>query len=100
LDFVVKNKNAIKVSKALTSETRWQILYILRNEYIDVSRLAERLGQTEANISAQIKIMDEAGLIETHYEPGVHGVRKVCYTKIDRIILQIHDGQEDEDLNG
>lgn len=88
-DLIVKDTDVSKVTKAISSKTRWQILKLLKKEALDVSRIAERLGQTEANISAQVKIMEQAGLIETHYEPGVHGVRKVCRPAVDRIILTI-----------
>ncbi len=88
-DLIVKEENVSKVTKALSSKTRWEILKLLKAEALDVSRIAERLGQTEANISAQIKIIENAGLIETHYEPGVHGVRKVCKPAVERIILII-----------
>ena len=88
-DLIVKNEDVAKVAKALSSETRWKILKLLKVEALDVSRIAEKIGQTEANISAQIKIMENANLIETNYEPGVHGVKKVCRPAIDRIILTI-----------
>ena len=88
-DLIVKDEDVSTVAKALSSGTRWKILKLLKVEELDVSRIAEKIGQTEANISAQIKIMENANLIETHYEPGVHGVRKVCRPAIDRIILTI-----------
>ncbi|MFX1518434.1 MAG: ArsR/SmtB family transcription factor [Promethearchaeota archaeon] len=95
-DLIVKDEDVSKVTKALSSETRWQILKLLKNEALSVSQLAERIynirtsrPQTEANISAQIKLMEGAGLIKTHYEPGEHGVKKVCRPAVDRIILVI-----------
>jgi len=62
----------VKIAKALASETRWAILKILQKEQKDVSGIAKELKQTEANISAQIKILEDAGLIKSHYEPGDH----------------------------
>ncbi len=88
-DLIVKDEDVSKVAKALSSGTRWKILKLLKVEALDVSRISEKLGQTEANISAQVKIMENAGLIQTHYEPGVHGVRKVCRPAVERIILVI-----------
>jgi predicted transcriptional regulator len=88
-DLIVNDENVSKVTKALSSKTRWQILKLLKNKALSVSQIAEKLEQTEANISAQIKIMEDAMLIETHYEPGEHGVKKVCRPAIDRIILTI-----------
>ena len=46
------------VAKALSSKTRVQILRMTSEKDIDVSRIAGILNQTEANISAQIKILE------------------------------------------
>ena len=84
-----KREDIAKVSKALGSSTRWEILRLLKKESQDVSRIAVTLNQTEANIRAQIKILERSGLIKSHYEPGEHGVRKVCELSVDRIIVEI-----------
>ena len=76
-----------RVAKALSSETRRKIISLLRDKHMDVSRIAEALKQTEANISAQVKILEQAGLIKSHYEPGDHGVRKVCEPAVKQVII-------------
>lgn len=78
-----------KVAKALSSKTRIKILKMTSERDIDVSRIAGLLNQTEANISAQIKILEEAGLLVSRYEPGMHGVRKICSTKVKTVIFNI-----------
>lgn len=85
-----ENEDVNRVFKALASETRWKIVKLLSNgnEKRDVSQIAEVLKQTEANISAQIKILQKVGLIVSHYEPGEHGVRKICYLAIDKLIIK------------
>lgn len=90
-ELIIKDKTIIKVAKALASETRWTILRLLCKQKLDVSRIAKELKQTEANVSAQIKILEKAGLIKSHYEPGDHGVRKVCEPAIKRIIIEVLD---------
>jgi len=81
--------DVIKVAKALSSLTRIKILQMTSKEDIDVSRIAARLNQTEANISAQIKILEAANLLVSRYEPGMHGVRKICSTHVDTVIIKI-----------
>ena len=81
--------NVQKIGKALSSKTRWAILRLVSVKEMDVSRIAENLGQTEANISAQIKILEKAGLINSHYEPGEHGVRKICKPACKKLTIQI-----------
>ncbi|MGQ4915077.1 MAG: ArsR/SmtB family transcription factor [Candidatus Asgardarchaeia archaeon] len=90
-ELIIKDKTIIKVAKALASETRWTILRLLCKQKLDVSRIAKELKQTEANVSAQIKILEKAGLIKSHYEPGDHGVRKVCEPAVKRIIIEVLD---------
>ncbi|MCD6381211.1 MAG: ArsR family transcriptional regulator [Candidatus Odinarchaeota archaeon] len=79
----------IPMAKALSSSTRVSILRLLSKENYDVSTIAKKLRQTEANISAQIKILEKVGLVKSYYEPGDHGVRKICMLKVGRIILNI-----------
>jgi len=85
--FEVPDADVPRVAKALSSATRWRILSLLREKNLDVSRIAEALKQTEANISAQVKILEQAGLIKSHYEPGEHGVRKVCEPSVKQVII-------------
>lgn len=89
MELQVKPEEIAKVSKAIGSSTRWEILKLLKERKMDVSRIAESLKQTEANVSAQIKILERAGLIKSNYEPGEHGVRKVCELAVDRIVIKI-----------
>lgn len=80
-----------KVAKALTSPTRRLILTLIQNsnEGMDVSNIAKILNMTEANISAQIKNLQEAGLIFCNYCSGNHGVRKISKVKYDKIIINL-----------
>ncbi|HUT80775.1 MAG TPA: ArsR family transcriptional regulator [Candidatus Bathyarchaeia archaeon] len=86
---VDEEEQLIKVAKALSSKTRIQILKMTADKDIDVSRIAGILNQTEANISAQIKILEEAKLLVSRYEPGMHGVRKICSTKVETVIIKL-----------
>jgi len=88
-DLEVSDANVALIAKALASETRWQILKLLKTEKMDVSKIAEKLNQTEANISAQIKILEKAALITSNYEPGAHGVKKVCLPAFEKLIIHL-----------
>ncbi len=85
----ISGKPVEGVASALKSETRREIIKILRKEPLDVSRLAARLNQTEANVSAQIQQLQKVGLVKSRYEPGGHGVRKICEVTIDRIVIEL-----------
>ncbi|MFX1449278.1 MAG: ArsR/SmtB family transcription factor [Promethearchaeota archaeon] len=86
----ITNGEVSSIFKALSSKTRWKILKLLKKDKkLDISRIAEALNQTEANISAQVKILEKAGLIMSHYEPGERGVRKICEPACEKLIIQI-----------
>lgn len=79
------------IIKALSSETRRLILHQIQinNEGMDVSNIASNLHMTEANISAQIKKLEEAGLIYCDYCSGNHGVRKISKLKYSQINIKL-----------
>jgi predicted transcriptional regulator len=76
------------IVKALSSKTRRNILQEIQSEPMDVSNLAARLKMTEANISAQVKKLQEAGLIDCDYSAGKHGVRKLSKIKFNQLLLR------------
>ncbi|NVM36959.1 MAG: helix-turn-helix domain-containing protein [Candidatus Lokiarchaeota archaeon] len=77
-----------KIVKALSSRTRRQILKHIQEQPMDVSNIATNLKMTEANISAQIKKLEEAGLIKCSYASGDHGVRKISSLKFKKLVIQ------------
>jgi DNA-binding transcriptional ArsR family regulator len=86
----INNDDAIlRIGRALSSGTRLKVLKILLQGEKDVTRVARHLGGTEANASAQIKILKEADLLDCRYEPGQHGLKKISWTKIKRIIINL-----------
>ncbi|MHA1777459.1 MAG: ArsR/SmtB family transcription factor [Promethearchaeota archaeon] len=88
--FHLGSSELTKIAKALSSTTRQKILKELVNSPMDVSEIAAKLGQTEANISAQIAILQKASLVSCDYQPGGHGVRKVCRTALEKIQIWIN----------
>jgi len=82
-------ESIIALAKALSSSTRFNIVKLLVGKEMDISNIAKLMKQTEANTSAQIKFLEKAGVLESRYEPGAHGVRKVCKTKVKKIVLNI-----------
>jgi len=77
-----------KIVKALSSRTRRKILQHIQEEPMDVSNIASVLNMTEANISAQIKKLEEAELINCSYSSGDHGVRKISSLRFNRLVIK------------
>lgn len=50
--------------------SQFKIMMVLRwNPHVQQKQIAERIGQTEASISRQIKLLHEAGLLQTVKRP-------------------------------
>lgn len=88
IELDLEDPQVLILMKALSSETRWKILKILKQR-LDVSQVAKKLNQTEANISAQIKILEKANLITPKYEAGRHGIRKFSQLNAGQIIITL-----------
>lgn len=84
----IEDPQVFIMMKALSSKTRWKILKNLKHR-LDVCQTAKKLKQTEANISAQIKILEKANLVTPKYEAGRHGVRKFCDLNCNQLIITI-----------
>ncbi len=81
-------KDIVQLGKVLGSYTRVKILKLVLDEGLAISELAQEIGQTQANTSAQIKMLEKVGLMDNQYLAGEHGVKKICKTKIKRLIIE------------
>jgi DNA-binding transcriptional ArsR family regulator len=61
----VTGLNCIAALKALGEETRLRILRLLFKEQLSVNEISERLKVSQYNVSKHLRIMREAGLLET-----------------------------------
>ncbi|MFQ5834040.1 MAG: ArsR/SmtB family transcription factor [Candidatus Thorarchaeota archaeon] len=78
-----------QIGKALSSPTRLKILQLLLKEELNVTAVARALRMTDANASAQVKILLDSGLLECRYEPGMHGLKKLCRASVNRIDVHL-----------
>jgi len=88
IELDLEDPEVLVILKALASETRWNIIKNF-GQKTDVCEIARKINQTEANISAQIKILEKAHLVTPKFEIGRHGVKKICELNADRIIINI-----------
>ena len=83
-----EREHIIQVSKAMASETRYKIVKLLSQQEHDISRLAEALNQTEANISAQVKQFEKIlNAVKLGYKLGlgVNAGHDLTYRNVSRI---------------
>lgn len=61
----MKTNECIHMLKALADETRWRIVRELLVESFTVNDLVTRLSVSQYNVSKHLRILREAGIIET-----------------------------------
>ena len=57
--------DCISALRALGEETRLRLLRLVFDKPLSVNEISERLGVTQYNVSKHLRIMREAGLLET-----------------------------------
>lgn len=79
------NKNALKVIKALSSETRINIIELLSANKMNISELSSELNLSNAIIGKHILALEQAGIIKTETIPGKSGKQKVAILQVDTV---------------
>ena len=65
---LMEGELCIRMLKALADETRWRIVRALLEREMTVGEVTERLKATPYNVSKHVRILREAGIIETRRE--------------------------------
>jgi len=78
------------VAKALSSETRIEILRHLRYKDLNVNEIAEILDIPASSSAAHVKVLEEAGMIKTTLQPGIRGSMKLCHIVLDHIYVEMN----------
>jgi predicted transcriptional regulator len=85
-EVIVSGEKALEVAEVLNATTLL-MLQILAHERLDVTSIAKRLELSEAYISEQVRALEELKLVNITYERGKRGIRKVCESNVDKIII-------------
>ena len=78
------------IAKALSSETRIEILRQLRYKDLNVNEIAEILDIPASSSAAHVKVLEEAGIIKTTLQPGIRGSMKVCHIILDHVYVEMN----------
>lgn len=82
----IKDKNFVtKLAKALSVDMRVDILNILNRGDCNISELSERLNAPVSTIANHLKVLEEAGIIQTRFEPGIRGSQKLASITMSRL---------------
>lgn len=58
---------------------------------LNINAIALQLGQTQANISTQVRHLQEANLVSIQFKIGRHGVSKTVNTRYQTITIEVKE---------
>lgn len=77
------------VANALSSETRAKILAYISQRPADLEEIARAVGQSKANISSQIRKLENVSIVRSRYAPGGRGIKKIVELNVDRVVFHL-----------
>lgn len=84
--------NGAALFEALNSDIRIKILNILKTDSeVNISQLAKMLNITNGAMTAHIKKLQDAALINVSSVSGIRGSQKVCRLSTTKIIIDLFD---------
>lgn len=85
--------DCIPALKALGEETRLRLLRLVISDQLSVNQISERLGVSQYNVSKHLRIMREAGLLETEKDG-----KQRLYTVSEKLRAQLAENNNVLDL--
>ena len=85
---VINPLDDIDKLKALASETRIQILSLIRQKKLNINEIAEKLGLPQSTVATHIAILEDAELIVTESLKARRGTQKLCSPSFQEILVQ------------
>lgn len=82
-------KRLCAVGKALSSPIRVKILQLLSECPLNVQQIAAALSLPPSSAGLHVRVLEEAGLLETAEKPGLHGLMKICSAGCDYIGVRL-----------
>lgn len=89
----------LELFKALGSDMRVEILkLLLENKQMSMNQLASSLNITNGALTGHIRKLESCGLISISSESAGHGNQKLCSVSHDRILVEIEDNTQEEQV--
>ncbi len=91
---IVDPEDGAEVLKAFASQARVKVLKILHtNGPMNVNQLADALELPQSSVSANVQMLEAAGLVRTETQRARKGNQKVCHSLFDEVLLMFKDDQ-------
>lgn len=85
---IVDPEEGIEILKALASPARVKILkHLSLSGAMNVNAIAEALDMPQSSISANVQMLEDAGLIRTETQRAKKGNQKLCHTLFDEVLV-------------
>lgn len=89
---IVDPEEGQEVLRAFASPARARILRLLRRQGpLNVNDIAAGLGLPQSSVSANVQVLEAAGLIRTETLRARKGHQKVCHTLFDEVLVMFRD---------
>lgn len=89
------HERILKIGKAISNPARLEILEILKNTPRSLQEIASLLTLPLSSVALHIKVLEEAGLIITENQPGIHGSMRVCLCCFTAFQLTLFNAEVD-----
>lgn len=83
------------VAKALSAEVRIEILRLLCQRSMNVNEIAETLSLPPSTAAAHVKLLEQAGMIQTSLQRGVRGSMKLCKKIMGKVDIHLSTSESE-----
>lgn len=94
--YVVGSRSIARVASALANETRAKIIELLVDGPKDLDFISREIKQSKANVSSQIRRLEEVGLVSSIYQPGERGIKKFVELKVKTLVFVLAKKEKTE----
>jgi predicted transcriptional regulator len=89
---IVDPEEGIEVLKAFASPARVKVLKLLhRRGPMNVNEIAQALDQPQSSVSANVQMLEDAGLLRTETQRARKGNQKICHSLFDEVLVMFKD---------
>lgn len=89
----------VLIAKALSIDARIEIIRLLYKKSYNINEIAEQLKLPQSSAATHVKVLEEAGLIETELVPASRGSMKICKLSLESIeFLMKTEREEDSEV--
>jgi predicted transcriptional regulator len=91
LNLKLDSREALVVHKALAAEQRVKMLSLLAKRAMNINEIALALDISQPTASIHVRVLEDAGLVETELVPTDRGSEKRCRTAFRRLVFESDD---------